>query len=101
MSGTPPMNTANDNVARKGLRGWWASPPRPGMQRLIVPWEYRHLRVFGVGRIAGGSIAAAAGVVCLSYGVYGWAAFFLVVGALNLGGGSWYLTIARSASART
>ena len=70
-------------------------------QRLIVPYEYRHLRVFGVGRIAGGSVAAAAGAVCLPYGVYGWAAFFLVLGALNLAGGSWYLTITRSASART
>jgi hypothetical protein len=95
------MNAPNDNTAPKGLRGWWRSPPRPGMQRLIVPYEYRHLRVFGVGRIAGGSVAAAAGVVCLSYGVYGWAAFFLVLGALNLAGGSWYLTIAGSASPRT
>jgi len=33
--------------------------------------------------------------------VYGWAAFFLVLGALNLAGGCWYLTIGRSASART
>jgi len=49
---------------------------------------------------AGGAVAATAGVVCLSYGVYGWAAFFLVLGALNLGG-YWYLTVARSASART
>jgi len=95
------MNAPNDNTATKGLRGWWLSPPRPGMQRLIVPYEYRHLRFFGVGRIAGGSVAAAAGVVCLSYDVYGWAAFFLVLGALNLAGGSWYLTIGRSASART
>jgi hypothetical protein len=93
------MNAPNNNTAPKGLRGWWASPPRSGMQRLIVPWEYRHLRVFGVTRIAGGSVAAAAGVVCLSYGVYGWAAFFLVLGALNLTGGYWYITIARSASA--
>jgi hypothetical protein len=69
------------------------------MRRLIVPWEYRHLRAFGVTRIAGGGVAAAAGVVCLSYGVYGWAAFFLVLGALNLAGGYWYITIARSASA--
>jgi hypothetical protein len=69
------------------------------MQRLINPWEYRHLRGFGVTRIFGGSVAAAAGVVCLSYGVYGWAAFFLVLGAANLAGGSWYLTIDRSASA--
>jgi hypothetical protein len=95
------MNAPNNNTAGKGLRGWWASPPRPGMQRLINPWEYRHLRFFGLGRIAGGSVAAAAGVICLAYGVYGWAAFFLVLGALNLAGGSWYLTIGRPASART
>ncbi len=93
------MNAPNDNTAPKGLREWWLTPPRPGMQRLIYPYEYRHLRFFGVGRVAGGSAAAAAGVVCLSYGVYGWAAFFLAIGALNLAGGSWYLTIARSASA--
>jgi NAD(P)-dependent dehydrogenase (short-subunit alcohol dehydrogenase family) len=55
----------------------------------------------GMGRAIAGRLAAAAGVVCLSYGVYGWAAFFLVLGALNLAGGSWYITIARSASART
>jgi hypothetical protein len=95
------MNAIDDNTAAEGLRGWWASPPRTGMQRLIVPYEYRHLRVFGVGRIAGGSVAAAAGAVCLSYGAYGWAAFFLGLGALNLAGGYWYLTVARSASARS
>jgi hypothetical protein len=93
------MNGSNDNTAVRGLRGWWLTPPRPGLQRLIHPWEYRHLRFYGVGRIAGGSVATAAGVICLSYGVYGWAAFFLVIGALNLAGGSWFLTIDRSASA--
>ena len=61
------MNAPNDNTAAKGLRGWWLSPPRSGMQRLIAPWEYRHVRGFGVTRIFSGSIAAAAGVVCLSY----------------------------------
>jgi hypothetical protein len=71
------------------------------MRRIINPWEYRHLRAFGVTRIFGGSVAAAAGVICLAYGVYGWAAFFLVIGALNLGGGYWYLTVDRSAPART
>jgi len=95
------MNAPNGGTAATGLRGWWASPPRPGLQRLINPWEYRHLRGFGVTRVAGGSIAAAAGIICLAYGVWGWAAFFLVIGALNLGGGYWYLTIDRSASART
>ena len=99
--GGDPMNAPNENTDAKGLRGLWLPPPRPGMQRLINPWEYGHLRVFGVTRIAGGSVAAVAGVVCLSYRVYGWAAFFLVVGALNLAGGCWYLTVARSASART
>jgi len=52
-------------------------------------------------RIAGGSVAATAGLVCLAYGAYGWAALFLVIGALNLAGGYWYLTIARSSPART
>jgi hypothetical protein len=93
------MNAPNDNTAAKRLRGWWQSPPRPGLQRLINPWEYRHLRAFGITRIAGGGVAVAAGVVCLSYGVNGWAAFFLVIGALNFAGGSWYVTIARSAPA--
>ena len=95
------MNTPNDSTAPKGLRGWWLTPPRPGLQRLINPWEYRHLRAFAVMRIAGGCVAAAAGLICLSYVAYGWAAFFLVVAALNLAGGCWGLTIARSASART
>jgi hypothetical protein len=85
----------------KGRRGWWLTPPRSGAHRLIAPWEYRHLRFSGVARIAGGGIAAAAGLICLSYGVYGWAAFFLILGVLNLAGGSWFLSIARSAPART
>ena len=95
------MNAPNDDSLAKGLRRWWSTPPRPGLQRLIHPWEYRRLRRFGVTRIAGGSVAAFAGVICLSYGVNAWAAFFLVLAALNLAGGSWYLTVARSASART
>jgi hypothetical protein len=93
------MHAPNDNTGPEGLRGWWLTPPRPGMHRLINPWEYCHLRFSGATRIAGGTVGAAAAVVCLSYSVYGWAAFFLVIGALNLMGGSWYLTIARSASA--
>jgi hypothetical protein len=95
------MNASNDHTAWRRLRGWWASPPRHGVERLISPWEYRHLRSFGVTRVAGGGVAAAAGIVCLSYGVDGWAAFFLVIAAANLAGGYWYLTIARSAPART
>jgi hypothetical protein len=77
------------------LREWWLSPTRSGMQRLIAPWEYRHLRAFGLTRIAGAVIAAAAGIVCLWYAAYGWAAFFLVIAALNLSAGYWELAIAR------
>jgi hypothetical protein len=94
------MDTCNDHTAVKRLRRWWLSPPRSRMQRLIAPYEYRHLRAFGVTRVAGGGVAAAAGIVCLSYSAYGWAAFFLVIAALNLSGGSWYLAIARSRSSR-
>ncbi len=94
------MNTPNDHTAAKGLRGWWQSPPRHGMARVLAPYEYRHLRFCGVTRILGGTIAAVAGLICLSYSVYGWAAFFLIIGALNLAGGYWELTLARSAPAR-
>lgn len=69
------------------------------MQRLLAPFEYRHLRGFGVTRIVSGGIAAGAGVACLAYGADGWAAFFLVVGPLNLGVGYWELGIARAAPA--
>ena len=95
------MNASNDNTAPRGLREWWLSPPRRGLRRLINPWEYRHLQFSGVARIVGGCAGAAAGVICLSYGAYGWAAFFLAIGALNLAGGSWYLSIDRSAPARS
>jgi hypothetical protein len=104
------------NAASETMRGWrlvldytpfpdlrngrWLSA-RPGIYRLVPPWVYRHPRFFGVGHIAGGSVQAAAGLICLSYGVHGWAAFFLVLAALNLAGGSWFLSIARSASARS
>ena len=77
-----------------------AGSPRPGLQRLINPWVYRHIGFFGAARIVGGTVATAAGIICLAYGVWGWAAFFLVIGALNFAGGSWYLSIARSRSAR-
>jgi hypothetical protein len=100
MSGTPPMNAPNHSTAAKRLREWWASPPRSDLQRLIIPWEYRHLRVFGVMRIAGGIVAAGIGAFILSYGAYGWTVFFLVVGAANLAAGYWEITIARSAAAR-
>ncbi len=68
------------------------------MRRVIAPYEYRHLRAFGIIRVAGGCVAGVAGVICLSYDAYAWAVLFLVIAALNIAGGSWYLTIVRSDS---
>ena len=56
-----PMNARHHNTPAQRLRAWWLSPARHGMQRLINPWEYRHLRVFGVTRIAGGLVATRRG----------------------------------------
>ena len=94
------MSAADRKSPRKTLSAWWALPPRAGMRRLINPWEYRHLRAFGVTRLAGGIVAIAAGVICLSYAAYGWGAFFLAVGGLSLAFGYWYITISRSVSPR-
>ncbi|MBV9794648.1 MAG: hypothetical protein JO016_11990 [Actinobacteria bacterium] len=95
------MNGPDDNSTAGGLRKWWFYPPRPGLQRLINPWEYRHLRFSGAIRIFGGCIAAGAGIICLGYSAWGWATFFLVLGALNLAGGGWYLSIDGSGAAGT
>jgi hypothetical protein len=76
------------------------------MRRLIAPWEYRHLGAFARVRIAAGIVLAGLGAVTLIGGSFtakaaGFAALFLVLAALNLAGGYWYITIARSESART
>ena len=106
------MNALNDNTAVKGLREWWLSPPRPGLHRLISPWEYRHLRISGFTRAAAGGFQLGIGLVLLSLGrsagtdqerrrMYRLSAWFLVPAAGNLAGGYWYSTIASSPSART
>lgn len=94
------MNASNDKSLLRRLRGWWMSPPRPGLQILINPWEYRHLRIFGGMRITGGCIAAGAGLICLGYSAWAWGAFFLAIAALNFLGGFWYLSVANSAPAQ-
>ncbi len=99
------MNASNDNTAPKGLRGWWTSPPRAGMRRIISPWEYRHLRASASVRIAGGIVLAGLGVVTLSFGgndwkTYGWTMAFLAAAAANLAFAYWELSIAGSAAAR-
>jgi hypothetical protein len=101
MTGTTPVGGDRDERTQRQQRRersarvvavstatWTAAPDHPV--------EYRHLRGFGITRVAGGGIAAAASIVCLSYGVYGWAAFFGVLAAANLAGGGWYISIARS-----
>ena len=93
------MDNSNDNTAGRGFRAWWRDPPRPGLQRLINPWEYRHLGFSGAARLVGGAVATVAGIICLAYSAWGWAAFFLVIAALNYGGGAWYLSILRSRTA--
>jgi hypothetical protein len=100
------MNAPHDNTAPEGLRGWWASPPRSGMLRIISPWEYRHLRAWAGVRIGAGIVLAGLAVVTLSFGgndwkTYGWAMVFLAAAAADLSFGYWELTIARSESART
>jgi hypothetical protein len=106
------MNVPNGNTAAKSLRGRWASPPRPGLQRLISPWEYRHLGALGVTRAAAGGFQLGIGLVLLSLGrraeteeerrkMYRLSAWFLVPAAGNLAGGYWYIAIVSSAPART
>ena len=94
------MHARDENTVTKRLREWWRSPPRSGVQRLIAPPEYRHVRAFGIARVVGGIVATAVGVACLSYAAYGWTVFFLVVAALDLPAGWWELTIARSRNYR-
>jgi hypothetical protein len=107
-----PMNAPSDNTAQKGPRGRWLTPARPGVQRLISPWEYRHLRVSGVTRAAAGGFQLGIGLVLLSLGrqagtdqergkMYRLSAWFLVPAAANLASGYWYATITPGASART
>jgi hypothetical protein len=100
------MYAQNDDTAPKGLRGWWASPRRSGMQRIISPWEYRHLRAWAGVRIASGTVLAGLGAVTLSFGgkdwkTYGWTMVFLALAAAQFSFAHWELTIVRSGSART
>jgi hypothetical protein len=106
------MSAPNDNTAAKSLVGWWLSPPRPGLHRLINPWEYRHLGVCGVTRAAAGGFQLGIGLVLISLGrqagtdqerrkLYQLSAWFLVPAAGNLAGGYWYTAIASTVSDRT
>jgi hypothetical protein len=100
------MNATSADAAR-ALRTPRQAPPRPGLQRLIAPWEYRHLPVSAVTRGAAGGFQLGIGLVLLSLGrqaeadhekrkMYWLSACFLAPAAANLACGYWYSTIARS-----
>ena len=87
--------------APNGLRGWWMTPPRTGMRRIISPWEYRHLRTWAALRIAAGVILLGLGFITLGFGgsdstTYIWASVFLATGVAQFGFASWLLSIARA-----
>ncbi|MBV9607831.1 MAG: hypothetical protein JO027_22140 [Solirubrobacterales bacterium] len=98
------MPEPNDHTASKGLRAWWASPPRSGLRLIIAPWEYRHLRAFAGLRIAGGLVLFSVSALTLGFGgndakTYSWALAFLAAGAGHLAYAFWELSIVRSQSA--
>ena len=100
------MNAPDDNTAPSGPRGWFAAPGRSGMQRIIPPWEYRHLRLAAGVRLGAGTVLAGLGVVTLNFGgndakTYGWTLVFLALAAANIAFASWELNIAGSAATRT
>ncbi len=77
------------------------TPPRAGMQRIISPWEYRHLRAWARVRIVGGAVLVGLGFVTLAFGgsdskTYIWALAFLAAGVADFGFAAWLLGIARA-----
>jgi hypothetical protein len=99
------VNAPSDSTTPEGLRGWWASPPRSGLRRVISPWEYRRLRLSAGVRVSSGTVLVGLGVLTLTFGgndgkTYGWAAAFLAAAAANLAFARWELAIDRSASDR-
>jgi hypothetical protein len=102
------MNAPNDSTAPGSTTTWWrwGTPPRSGMQRIIAPWEYRHLHAFARVRLAVGIVLVGLGAVTLIGGSFstkavGFAALFLVAAAASFSVAAWELAIVRSASART
>jgi hypothetical protein len=82
------------------------APPRTGMRRIIPRFEFRRLHAMARVRIAVGAVLAGLGVITLVGGSFtavaiAWAAFFLVLAALQFSAGFWYLAIIRSAAPRT
>jgi hypothetical protein len=90
------MNAQDDNTG----------PSRTGMRRIIPRFEFRRLRTMARVRIASGAVLVGLGVITLVGGSFeavavAWAAFFLVLAALQFSVGYWYLAIIRSSPSRT
>jgi multisubunit Na+/H+ antiporter MnhG subunit len=82
------------------------APSRTGMRRIIPRFEFRRLHGMARVRIGTGSVLVGLGVITLVRGSFtpkaiAWAAFFLVIAALQISIGYWYLAIARSAAPQT
>jgi hypothetical protein len=100
------MHANSDHAAATGLRGWWTSAPRSGMQLIISPWEYRHLRFWARVRIAAGIALVILGVITGFGGgneatTHAWTLAFLTAAAANVTFACWELSIARAADDRT
>jgi signal transduction histidine kinase len=82
------MNAQDDNTA----------PSRTGMRRIIPRFEFRRLHGMARVRIGAGTVLVGLGVITLVGGSFTpkavvWAAFFLVLAALQFSVGYWYLAI--------
>jgi hypothetical protein len=82
------------------------SPSRTGMRRLIPRFEFRRLHGMARVHIVVGTVLAGLGVITLVGGSFeavaiAWAAFFLVLAALQFSVGCWFLAIIRSAPSRS
>jgi hypothetical protein len=88
--GRHPMDAPNEKNGPGGLRGWWKSSPRSGVQLIIAPWEYRHLRGWARVRIASGAVLVVLGLLTLGFGgtdwkTYGWAIGFVAAATAQFG----------------
>ena len=100
------MNAQNDNTAPRSSTTWWrwGTPPRSGLERMIAPWEYRHLRGWARVRLVSGTVLVGLSAVTLVGGSLspkagGWAAVFLAVAVAHYSFAAWELAIARRAAA--
>ena len=77
----------------------YVPPQRSVLERILIrSWEYRRLRFFAGVHIAAGVVGLGAGFITLVGGsltpkAVVWAAFFLVLAALQFSVGYWYLVI--------